>query len=217
MATVIGVSGSPLPDSNTDLAVRAVCEATGLDHAFFKLSDLTVAPCRACLGCLETNRCVIDDDGRVLAEEVRAARAVVVGGFTPYCTLDARTKAFLERLYPLRHRDGLLRGKAMAAVVTTAVPPGSSALPPAGDLGVDAVRFFAMEEGMAFVGSVVQQGNVPCLGCGYGDRCDMSALGMLYGPDATVDTTPVHCFARSGEVRRDAEALGRRIRQAVDG
>ncbi len=215
MASVIGVSGSPLPDSNTDQAVRAVCGATGLDHRFFKLSEFDVAPCRACLGCLETNRCVIDDDGRMLAEEVRGARAVVVGGFTPYSTLDARTKAFLERLYPLRHRHGLLRGKAIAAVITTAVPPGAEGLPPAGDMGVSAVQFLAMEEGMSFVGALVQRGNVPCVKCGMGDECDMSALKMLYGPDATVANTPIHCFALSNTALAEAEALGRRIRQAL--
>jgi len=68
---VLGVSGSPVPNSNTDRALRAVLDATGVDTEFIKLSDLTVAPCRACLRCVDTNRCVIDDDGVALAGKAR--------------------------------------------------------------------------------------------------------------------------------------------------
>jgi multimeric flavodoxin WrbA len=65
---VIGVSGSPISNSNTDRAVQAVLEATGLETEFIKLFGHTVAPCKACLGCLKTSRCVIQDDGVDLAE-----------------------------------------------------------------------------------------------------------------------------------------------------
>lgn len=37
---VVGVSGSPIPDSNTDRAVRMALEATGLETEFIKLSVL---------------------------------------------------------------------------------------------------------------------------------------------------------------------------------
>ena len=52
---VLGVSGSPIPNSNTDRAVKAV-----------------------------------------LAEKAKTADALVVGGYTPYSSLDAPTKAFQE-------------------------------------------------------------------------------------------------------------------------
>ena len=92
---VIGVSGSPIKNSNTDRAVKAVLEATGAETEFIKLKDYTVAPCQACLGCVETNVCVIKDDGIELAEKVKSADALIIGGFTPYSTLDSRTKAFI--------------------------------------------------------------------------------------------------------------------------
>ncbi len=210
---VIGVSGSPISNSNTDRAVQAVLETTGLETEFIKLFDYTVAPCKACLGCLKTNRCVIQDDGVHLAEKVKAAGALVVGAFTPYSSLDSRTKAFLERLYPLRHRYGYLQGKPAVAVVTTAVPRGAEGLPPAADMGVNAIQFFAMEEGMNFLGSVVMDGNVPCVKCGLGDECSMSGVKMLYGAEASVESVGIRCFEDQSVAVRSARELGERIRE----
>ena len=42
---ILGVSGSPVPNSNTDRAVKAVLEASELKSDFVKLSDLHIRPC----------------------------------------------------------------------------------------------------------------------------------------------------------------------------
>ena len=123
---VVGISGSPIPDSNTDRAVKRILEFTGLTSRFVKLSDLDLAPCRACLGCVKTNQCVVQDDGQALAELFHDASAFVIGGYTPYSSLDARTKAFMERMYCHRHRVGGNARKFGVAVITTACPPGNS-------------------------------------------------------------------------------------------
>ena len=135
---VLGVSGSPVKDSNTDRALKVALGATGMETEFIKLSDYKVEPCRACKGCIATNTCVIEDGGRMLAEKARTADALIVAGTVPYSSLDARAKAFMERLYPLRHRHGYLAGKPGGAIVTCAVPEGSAMLPPACDNGLDA-------------------------------------------------------------------------------
>ena len=183
---VLGVSGSPIQNSTTDRAVKMVMEATGArKQEFIKLSDYTVSPCNACLGCIKTNRCVINDDGVMLTEKAYKADALIIGGYTPYSSLDSRTKAFIERLYPLRHRHGLMAGKPGAAVVTCAVPPGLEGMPPSCEIGMQAIQHYMMEEGMAFVGGVKIVGNVPCVNCGDAGQCRMSGLRMIYGPDAT--------------------------------
>lgn len=206
---VLGVSGSPIKNSNTDRAVQAVLDATELETEFVKLSDYSLESCRACLGCLESNECVLDDDGDLLREKVLEADALVVGGFTPYSSLDARTKTFLERLYPGRHRLGAYRGMPAAAVITTAVPPRNEKLPPASETATSQLSFFFMEEGMENVGAVVVMGNVPCMKCGYGDECEMSAVQMLYGPDATTEKVGINRFEEQpGAVERTRE-LGR--------
>ncbi len=208
---VLGVSGSPIENSNTDRALQAALDATGLETEFIKLSKYTVAPCMACLGCVETNRCVIEDDGIMLAEKAKEADALIIAGYTPYCSLDARTKAFIERLYPLRHQHGYMQGKPGGAIITCAVPPATEMLPPACDFGANAIKFYMIEEGMEFMGEVRVLGNVPCIKCGHGDECPVSGVKMLFGPEATVDSVRINCFEDQGEAVAVAQALGRAI------
>jgi multimeric flavodoxin WrbA len=212
----LGVSGSPIPNSNTDRALIAALNATGCETEFIKLSEYQVAPCKACLGCVETNECVIEDDGNLLAEKVKQADALIVAGFTPYSSLDARTKAFIERLYPLRHLKGFMQGKPGGAIITSAIPEGCDNLPPAADMGINAIQFYMMEEGMDVVGAVKIRGNVPCIRCGHGDTCEGSGLRMIFGPKATVDSLGINQFENQPEAMEAATALGRSIAEALN-
>lgn len=214
-AEVLGISGSPIPDSNTDRAVKCALEATGLSTAFVKLSDLRMEPCRACLGCKDTNKCVVEDDAQALAAQFREAKAFVLGAYTPYSSLDARTKMFMERMYCLRHQAGLNRGKIGASVITTACPPEVAGMPPAYATANSQIGIWMMEEGMNNVGSMVVLGNVPCIKCGYGDQCEMSAVKMLGGPGSTVESFGVHRFETNDALQQNARELGRKIRAAV--
>ncbi len=113
---VLGVSGSPTRNANTDKLVKAVLDSTELDTAFVKLSDLDIGPCRACMGCIKTNKCVLNDDFQEITPMVLKADALVVGSPTYYGLPSALTKAFMERLYAFRHVNLLTKGKVGAAV-----------------------------------------------------------------------------------------------------
>ena len=52
MTKILGISGSPIPDSNTNRAVKAVLRASGLDYEFVKLSDIHIRPCLSCRRCV---------------------------------------------------------------------------------------------------------------------------------------------------------------------
>jgi len=214
-AQVLGISGSPVPNSNTDRAIQAVLEATEMPSEFVKLSALDIHPCRACLGCYPTNQCVVEDDASPLADKFRWARAFVIGGYTPYSSLDSSTKMFMERMYCLRHRTGLNRGKVGAAVITSACRPETEGLPPAAQTALNQIGFWMTEEGMSQVGSLVIMGNVPCIRCGYGDDCTMSGIRMIEGPQATVQSVGVRKFEDAAELVDSARQLGRRIREAL--
>lgn len=211
MKKVLGVSGSPVKDSNTDRALRVALDATSLETEFVKLSDYTVAPCQACLGCVKTNRCVIEDDGIELAEKAKEADALIIAGFTPYSTIDSRTKAFIERLYPLRHVNGFMAGKPGGAIITCAVPEDNEMLPPAYHMGMSAIQFYMMEEGMEFVGGVKVNGNVPCIKCGHGDECAMSGIKMLYGAEETVESIGVNNLEDQKEALKELKELGKAV------
>lgn len=214
-AEVLGISGSPIPNSNTDRALRYALEATGLKTEFVKLSDLRMEPCRACLGCKDSNQCVVADDAQALAEKFREAKGFVLGAYTPYSSLDARTKMFMERMYCLRHQTGLNRGKIGAAVITTASPPEVAGMPPAYETACTQIGIWMMEEGMNNLGSMVVLGNVPCIRCGYGDLCEMSGVKLLHGPEATVASIGVRRFEDGDILKQNAAELGRKIRDAV--
>ena len=212
---LLGVSGSPIPNSNTDRALRAALDASGMESELIKLSDSNIAPCMACLGCVDTNECVIGDAGNTLAQRAREAAGMIVAGFTPYSTLDARSKTFLERLYPLRHKLGLMQGKPGGAIMTCSIPDDCEHLPPACQYGIDAVQFYMLEEGMEFMGGVKVAGNVPCVACGYGDECDLSGISMIHGPEATVASVGINRFEEQPQAMEQVRDLGRRIAEAA--
>ncbi|MBM3501984.1 MAG: flavodoxin family protein [Armatimonadetes bacterium] len=216
-ADVIGISGSPVPHSNTDRVLQAVLESTGLSTEFVKLSEYRYEACRACLGCVKTNVCVIQDDAQQLIGAFRDAKAFVLGAFTPYSSLDARSKAFMERTYCLRHLQGLNRAKPGAAIITTACEPGAPNLPPAAEVAQNQLAFWMMEEGMRNLGSLVVRGNVPCIRCGFGDECELSGIRMLHGETATVDSVGVRTFEEDPVLVARAQQFGRMIRAAVVG
>ncbi|HZK13947.1 MAG TPA: flavodoxin family protein [Desulfobaccales bacterium] len=202
---ILGISGSPIKNSNTDRLVQAVLAASGLKAEFVKLSRINVRPCIACLGCKEDNICKVQDDFPELAEKVRRANALVVGGYCPYGSVDAFTKSFLERLFSQRHQHGLNRGK-LAAVVTTGIGRGAPGVAEANAQIAHALKM----EGMEILGQLQSVGNPACLVCGFGETCCMSALPWVFGEDTAV-TPEKFCRVEDQEVWIQAQDLGREI------
>lgn len=203
---IIGLSGSPIKNSNTDRLVRAVLDSSGLSTEFVKLSNIQVRPCIACLGCKKDNICKVKDDFPDLAEKVRKAGAVVVGGYSPYGAVDGFTKAFLERLFSLRHQNGLNRGK-LAVVVTTGIGRGAPGLEEASNQIAHALTL----EGMQVLGQLKVIGNPECMVCGYGETCPMSALPWIFGEDTKITPEKFSQVEDQQETWQQAQSLGREI------
>ena len=203
---IIGISGSPIKNSNTDRLVQTVLEASGLSTEFVKLSKINVRPCIACLGCKEDNICKVKDDYPELAEKVRRAGALVVGGYSPYGAADGFTKAFLERLFSLRHQNGLNRGK-LAVVVTTGIGRGAPGLEEASNQMAHALKL----EGMDVLGQLKVTGNPECMVCGFGQTCAMSALPWIFGEDTKVTPDKFCNVEDQTETWEQAKAFGREM------
>ncbi|MBY8992252.1 MAG: flavodoxin family protein [Candidatus Lokiarchaeota archaeon] len=171
---ILGVSGSPVPNSNTDRAIKAILKASKLESEFVKLSDITVRPCRACKRCVEDNICKQEDDFPALASKVREASALVIGAYCSYNSLDAHTKAFLERLWSMRHQKNLNEGKQVVIVVSGVLPMTSK---PVSQIIAHHMRM----ENMKVIETILIRGNVPCLTCGRGSECKMSGAPVLFG------------------------------------
>ena len=159
---VLGVSGSPTKNSNTDVLVKAVLDTTGAETEFVKLSEINVGPCIACMKCVQTNVCVINDDFRWLSEKVMEADAIVVGSPTYYGAASAFMKAFIERLYSKRHLK-LLLSKKVVATLAVGVAAEQMVAQWMGDaLGAG---------GMEVVGTMTAKGTPCCFVCGAGENC----------------------------------------------
>ena len=194
---VLGISGSPVINSNTDRAVKAVLEATGLNYDFVKLSDLNIRPCLACKKCVEDNMCKQEDDFSWLSKKVVDASALVIGAYTPYMQLDAFTKAFLERLWSLRHVNNLLKNKPVIIIISRMYPKmlDKPALRFTGvskliaqfvpNSKVSKMLTFELKmDRMDVIANVQINGTLPCLTCGHGNNCKMSGVKFLYGKNA---------------------------------
>ncbi|MEE8553959.1 MAG: flavodoxin family protein [Desulfobacterales bacterium] len=212
---ILGISGSPVKNSNTDRLVKAVMDATGLESEFVKLSLIDVRPCLACKKCVPDNVCKVKDDFPELAEKIKKAKALIIGGYIPYGQIDGFTKALLERFWSLRHVNNLLRGKLCATILTGLQP----------DVLDNVNQSMAAElkeyERMDLVGQLAVQGNLPCLTCGEGDECEMSGLKVLYGPDAKTSDYEYSRVEDQKEVWEEAIRIGRlmgeRIQTTING
>jgi NAD(P)H-dependent FMN reductase len=206
---VLGISGSPVKNSNTDRIVQAILESSGLEYKFVKLSTKKIGPCRACKKCVPDNICKVNDDFQALAEKIKTAKALVIGAYCPYGMIDGFTKAFLERLWSMRHVNNLNRGK----LVTTAITGISFTNVILANMQI--ARELIMER-MEIVGQISFRGNVPCLTCGQGSTCEMSGVPALFGKEAPASAERcIHVEDQKrawGKIGRLGRLIGERVR-----
>jgi multimeric flavodoxin WrbA len=206
---VLGISGSPIKNSNTDRLIKAMLDATELECEFVKLSRINVRPCFACKLCVPDNICKVEDDFPELAEKIKNAKALIIGAYIPYKQIDGFTKALLERFWSLRHVNNLLRGKLCATVLTYLTTEVAD--------HVNRSLAIALEdmERMELMGQIMIKGNLPCLTCGEGDECDMSGIRRRYGPDAKSSDIPYSRVEDQREIWKKAMRIGRDIGQRI--
>jgi len=207
---ILGISGSPIKNSNTDRLIKAVLDNSGLRSEFIKLSKINVRPCIGCLGCKKDNICKVKDDFPQLAEKVKKADAIVVGGYAPYGSVDGFTKAFLERLFSFRHQNGLNRGK-FAVVIASGIGRGAPGL----EETSKQIEYALSSEGMEILGNLKITGNTECLVCGFGQTCPMSSLPWIFGDDTTVTPDKFCKVEDQSEVWDRANQLGVEIAEKI--
>lgn len=113
---VIGISGSPRKDGNTEILVRYALEPfreKGWEVSEFFLSTRSIKPCIACEMCADSVICSIrDDDMNYLLDELEDCDALIIGSPAYYRNVTAQLKALFDRSYVFRNRK-LLEGKPL--------------------------------------------------------------------------------------------------------
>lgn len=207
---VVGISGSPVKNANTDRLVKHVLQSTGLDTEFIKLPSMNIRGCIACMGCTQDNICKMRDDFSEIMESVRDTKALVVGGWPPYGILDSYTKAFIERLFSLRHNKSFNKGKLAVSIVT-----GSGRGTPAIDNVSDQLANALSHEGLNVIGRLKCTGNVICTTCGNLETCEMSPLIKLFGGNISNAPTE-YTRAEDQGVWAEAEKLGQELTARIE-
>jgi multimeric flavodoxin WrbA len=99
---IIGFSASPRKEGNTAWAVNQILEGAkeqGTETQFFSSSDLDINPCRGCLACVKSDRCVINDDMQQLYDALAQADALILGSPVYMGQMSAQAKTFTDRLF----------------------------------------------------------------------------------------------------------------------
>jgi multimeric flavodoxin WrbA len=99
---VLAVAGSPRRGGNTDVmvaeALRGAEEAGGRTRKF-RVADLRIAPCRACMTCLRTKRCAQRDDMDRLLGPMAQSAVWILGTPVYWWGPSAQFKAFVDRWF----------------------------------------------------------------------------------------------------------------------
>jgi multimeric flavodoxin WrbA len=207
MAQIMAFSGSPIKGGNIEKGLMAVLEATDLSFELVRLYDLNMKVCVGCKGCVETNRCVFQDDVNPILEKIEKARALIFSGYPSFGSVNALTKVFIERNWPLRHNHILTTGKVGAAVIC-----GRSGLPQLESFFQVYLETYLRTK---FAGVLTLDGNVPCFSCGYGENCPGSGFLQQYGEGVKITLDKFHNFSQNPESQERARKLGVAIRNAV--
>ncbi len=128
IAAVLGVSGSPRRDGNTDLlvqeALRLLGERTGARTDFVRVADQRVEPCRGCRGCMTLGHCAIQGDGfEALMARFFAADLFVLGAPVYWLGPPGIMKNFIDRTHGYYRDHTILLGKR-AVLISVATDSG---------------------------------------------------------------------------------------------
>lgn len=208
---IIGISGSPIKNSNTDRAIKRLMDETGYETEFVKLSTINVKPCFGCKRCVKDNVCKIKDDFPGLAQKLLDADAVVLGGYIPFGQLDGFTRAFIERLWCMKHDNTLLKDKPWATIMNGLEPAALK------EANKALAKKLTESDRVNLLGQITLcgNGNIPCNTCGKGEECKTNALHKMRkiknNPNLTVADFPYTDFSKNEKVCGDITTLASKI------
>ena len=172
---VLGISGSPRKDGNTDIVVREALaqlhSKKSVNAKFGRITDFHIKHCAGCRECMHLGYCIIqDDDFGKLWDEILRADVIIEGAPVYWNSPPGVMKDFVDRTHGFFIKPGILNGKK-AAIISVATESGfaccetvlQSWLGYYGAEIVDQVRIYAREKGevlqkpaeMAKIGALV--------------------------------------------------------------
>jgi len=111
---VLGISGSPRKDGNTEILIMEALEgakAKGAEVEFVSLAGKDIKGCVAHPTCGQAGKCLIDDDMTDIYPKMMQADAIIIGTPIYFGNMTSQTKALLDRTYLLSKMGRKLEGK----------------------------------------------------------------------------------------------------------
>lgn len=124
---VLMINGSPHSKGNTAIALqemKRVFEKNEIDVEVIHVGNKAIRGCIACGSCVNTGKCVFDDEVNKAAASFEACDGLVVASPVYYASANATLIAFLDRLFYSTHFDKTMK---VGASVVAARRGGSSA------------------------------------------------------------------------------------------
>ena len=124
MFNILGISGSPRRNGNTEILVKAALEpfiVEGHSVQSFFLSERKVSPCQACEKCAQEGICAVKDDLQWLLEKMNICDALIIGSPVYMRNITAQLKAVFDRLHCVFQRQPF-KGKVGGAIAVGGAP-----------------------------------------------------------------------------------------------
>jgi multimeric flavodoxin WrbA len=104
MVRILAIYGSPRRGGNTailtDQAVEGA-ESAGANVERIVLRDVAISPCLEIYGCLETGRCVIQDDFQAVYDKLTACDGMIISSPVFFYAVSSHTKMLMDRCQSL--------------------------------------------------------------------------------------------------------------------
>jgi len=146
---ILGISGSPRKNGNTDLFLKETLKSVECESKFIALRDLNIKPCDGCESCSTRRSCHIQDDMTLVYEEIKKADAIILASPVYFGSISGQLKEMMDRTLCLYYGKQL-ENKIGAALATM----GSDG----GDLALQAINKFYQYHHIIFVGGVFGMG-----------------------------------------------------------
>lgn len=127
MKKLVAIMGSPHRNGNCSACVDAILEGAkqaGIESKKLILKDYDIGYCIGCRRCVETAKCVLQDDMDEVLGMVKDADIVLIATPIYICQVNALTKNFLDRMLPLTdsHHKPRFGRKKLIMVYTYGAP-----------------------------------------------------------------------------------------------
>jgi multimeric flavodoxin WrbA len=115
MIKIIGLSGSPRKNGNTEILIKEALKAAkqkGAETEFITIAGKNIQPCRACGACRlpkSAGKCAIKDDVPEIFEKLKKADGILIGSPVYFLTVTAQLKALFDRSLVLRYGKGRVK------------------------------------------------------------------------------------------------------------